>query len=78
MTEPGAGGATSGVSTSTCGRLDEAASETPRLGAVYGRLHRSYGVLPWETVPAPALRVDRRKTADLRERFLAALRQLDL
>lgn len=50
----------------------------PSLPAVYGRLHRSYGVLPWETVPAPALRVDRRKTAGLRERFLAALRQLDL
>jgi len=58
--------------------LDEAASGKPRLAAVYGRLHRSYGVLPWETVPAPALRVDRRKTADLRERFLAARRQLDL
>jgi len=50
----------------------------PSLPAGYGRVHRSYGVLPWKTALAPALRVDRRKTADLRERFLAALRQLDL
>lgn len=35
------------------------AATVPSLAAVYGWLHRNYGVLPWEIVLAPAIRVAR-------------------